>query len=188
MPPGHDNPQTGPSGSKARSPATHSPSTSSPSTPARSYGVSSFSPGFGALVGTDRPRCSAPTTRRRPGATTSTPSATSPAPSPPTASSPGSPLAPFLGCLGVAPAGGEVRTPSPPGLRRQHGLLGSPRRQHGLLGVNMPGGLLSFGDGHYEMGEGEIMGAAVEGAMNVEVVVDLIEGKHASDPPHREQG
>jgi len=32
------------------------------------------------------------------------------------------------------------------------------------------------------MGEGEIMGAAVEGAMNVEVVVDLIKGKHATIP------
>jgi len=44
------------------------------------------------------------------------------------------------------------------------------------LGVNMPGGLLSFGDGHYAMGDGEIIGAAIEGAMNVDVVVSLIKG------------
>jgi acetamidase/formamidase len=44
------------------------------------------------------------------------------------------------------------------------------------LGVNMPGGLLSFGDGHYAMGDGEIIGAAIEGAMNVDVVVTLLEG------------
>jgi amidase len=40
----------------------------------------------------------------------------------------------------------------------------------------MPGGLLSFGDGHYAMGDGEIMGAAVEGALNVDLVVDLLKG------------
>jgi acetamidase/formamidase len=40
--------------------------------------------------------------------------------------------------------------------------------------VNVPGALLSFGDGHYAMGEGEIMGAAIEGAMNVEVFVELL--------------
>ena len=43
-----------------------------------------------------------------------------------------------------------------------------------FLGVNVPGALLSFGDGHYAMGEGEIMGAAIEGAMNVEVYVELM--------------
>jgi acetamidase/formamidase len=42
------------------------------------------------------------------------------------------------------------------------------------LGVNAPGALLSFGDGHYAMGDGEIMGAAIEGALNVEVYVELI--------------
>jgi acetamidase/formamidase len=49
-----------------------------------------------------------------------------------------------------------------------------------FLGVNVPGALLSFGDGHYAMGEGEIMGAAIEGAMNVDVYVELI--KKASTP------
>ncbi len=43
-----------------------------------------------------------------------------------------------------------------------------------FLGVNVPGALLSFGDGHYAMGDGEIMGAAIEGAMNVEVYVELL--------------
>ena len=43
-----------------------------------------------------------------------------------------------------------------------------------FLGVNVPGALLSFGDGHYAMGGGEIMGAAIEGAMNVEVYVELL--------------
>jgi acetamidase/formamidase len=50
------------------------------------------------------------------------------------------------------------------------------------LGVNVAGGLLSFGDGHYAMGDGEIMGAAVEGAMNVELVVELVKGRYTPVP------
>jgi acetamidase/formamidase len=50
------------------------------------------------------------------------------------------------------------------------------------LGVNVPGGLLSFGDGHYAMGDGEIMGAAVEGAMSVELVVDLVKKSYTPVP------
>ena len=46
----------------------------------------------------------------------------------------------------------------------------------------MPGALLSFGDGHYAMGEGEIIGTAVEGAMNVEITVDLIKGRETPWP------
>jgi acetamidase/formamidase len=42
------------------------------------------------------------------------------------------------------------------------------------LGVRVPGAMLSFGDGHFAMGEGEIIGTAIEGAMNVELTVDLI--------------
>jgi acetamidase/formamidase len=42
------------------------------------------------------------------------------------------------------------------------------------LGVRVPGALLSFGDGHYAMGDGEIIGTAIEGAMNVELTVELI--------------
>jgi acetamidase/formamidase len=43
-----------------------------------------------------------------------------------------------------------------------------------FLGVNVPGAMLSIGDGHYAMGDGEIMGAAIEGAMHVEFLVELI--------------
>ena len=50
------------------------------------------------------------------------------------------------------------------------------------LGVSVPGALLSFGDGHYAQGDGEIIGTAVEGAMNVEVTVDLIKGRETPWP------
>ena len=57
-----------------------------------------------------------------------------------------------------------------------------------FLGVNVPGALLSFGDGHYAMGDGEIMGAAIEGAMNVEVYVELIKKQRDAGAAHRERG
>ena len=40
----------------------------------------------------------------------------------------------------------------------------------------MDGGLFSVGDGHYRQGEGEACGTAVEGAMDVTLIVELIKG------------
>jgi acetamidase/formamidase len=42
--------------------------------------------------------------------------------------------------------------------------------------------LFSIGDGHYAMGEGEIMGAAIEGAMNVELYVEVLKGQATPVP------
>jgi acetamidase/formamidase len=42
------------------------------------------------------------------------------------------------------------------------------------LGVNVPGALLSLGDGHARQGEGETCGVAVETAMDTVIAVDLI--------------
>jgi acetamidase/formamidase len=44
------------------------------------------------------------------------------------------------------------------------------------LGVNVEGALFSVGDGHARQGEGESCGVAVEAAMNVTVIVELIKG------------
>ena len=44
------------------------------------------------------------------------------------------------------------------------------------LRVNVPGALFSLGDGHYRQGEGESCGTAVEGAMNVTAIVELVKG------------
>ncbi len=96
------------------------------------------------------------------------------------------PLAPFLGCLGVAPASGEVRSTIVPD--DFGGNMDCPEVRAGntvYLGVRVPGALLSFGDGHYAMGDGEIIGTAVEGAMNVELTVDLIK-KRATPWPRIE--
>ena len=176
MSPGHDNPQTGPFFIEGAEPGDTVAVHILKLEPARDYAVSSFAPGFGALVADGshgdarrrlarndlalRSRCRK--TRAR------------------TSSRDGKhtwevPLAPFLGCLGVAPAMAEVRSTIVPG--PFGGNMDCPEVRAGntvFLGVNVPGALLSFGDGHYAMGDGEIMGAAIEGAMNVEVYVELL--------------
>lgn len=187
MPPGHDNPQTGPFFIEGAEPGDTIAIHILKLEPARAYGVSSFGPGFGALVGTDQTAMLGPNfpettwrydvdAARGIGRTT-------------TADGRHSwevPLAPFLGCLGVAPAGGEARTSIVPG--PFGGNMDCPDVRAGntaFLGVNVPGALLSFGDGHYAMGEGEIMGAAIEGAMNVEIYVELLK-KRATPVPRIE--
>ena len=93
------------------------------------------------------------------------------------------PLAPFLGCLGVAPPNGEARSTIVPD--NFGGNMDCPEVRAGntvYLGVRVPGGLVSFGDGHYAMGDGEIIGTAVEGAMNVELTVELIKRRETPWP------
>lgn len=187
MPPGHDNPQTGPFFVEGAEPGDTVAVHILKLAPARGFGVSSFGPGFGALVGTDQTAMLGPdfpeTTWRydidaaRGVARTTTRDGKH---------AWDVPLAPFLGCLGVAPAGGEARTSIVPG--PFGGNMDCPEVRAGntvFLGVNVPGALLSFGDGHYAMGDGEIMGAAVEGAMNVEVYVELLK-KRATPVPRIE--
>src|SRR6476659_4618037 len=87
------------------------------------------------------------------------------------------PLEPMLGTVGVAPAGGEVRSSLVP--ERFGGNMDTPEMRAGAtayFGVNVEGALFSVGDGHYRQGEGEACGTAVEGAMNVVLFVDLIKG------------
>jgi acetamidase/formamidase len=182
---GHDNPQTGPFYIEGAEPGDTVAVHILGCAPAREYAVSNFSPEFGALVGTDNTAmlgADLPETTWRYDLDASHKLARS-------SSADGKhswsvPLAPFLGCIGVAPAGGEVRTTIVPG--NFGGNMDCPEVRAGntvYLGVNMPGALLSFGDGHYAMGDGEIMGAAIEGAMNVDVYVELI--KHSATPVPR---
>jgi len=96
------------------------------------------------------------------------------------------PMSPMLGTVGVAPAGGEVRSSLVP--ERFGGNMDSPEVRAGttvFLGVNQEGALFSLGDGHYRQGEGEACGTAVEGAMNSTIIVELIKG-HAPTWPRLE--
>jgi acetamidase/formamidase len=87
------------------------------------------------------------------------------------------PVEPMLGTVGVAPAGGEVRSSLVPD--RFGGNMDTPQMRAGatvFLGVNVEGAMFSVGDGHYRQGEGEACGTAVEGAMTTTLVVDLVKG------------
>jgi acetamidase/formamidase len=87
------------------------------------------------------------------------------------------PLDPMHGTVGVAPPLGEVRSSLTPG--SWGGNMDTPEMRTGTtcyLGVNVPGALLSLGDGHARQGEGETCGVAVECAMNTVAVVDLVKG------------
>jgi acetamidase/formamidase len=87
------------------------------------------------------------------------------------------PVEPMLGTVGVAPAGGEVRSSLVPD--RFGGNMDTPQMRPGTtcyLGVNVEGALFSVGDGHYRQGEGEACGTAVEGAMTTTLVVELVKG------------
>ena len=85
------------------------------------------------------------------------------------------PMDPMHGTIGVAPAGGEVRSALVPDAFG--GNMDTPEMRAGTtcyLGVNVDGALLSLGDGHARQGEGETCGVAVETAMNTTIIVDLI--------------
>jgi acetamidase/formamidase len=182
QPAGHDNPQTGPFYVDGAEPGDTLAIHIEKLEPARAYGISSLFPGFGALNGTDRTAVLQPALPEtvwfyeidgERGVAR-------------TRSSDGKhswevPLAPFLGCLGVSPPNGEARSTIVPD--DFGGNMDCPEVRAGntvYLGVRVPGGLVSFGDGHYAMGDGEIIGTAIEGAMNVEMTVELI--KHRETP------
>jgi len=93
------------------------------------------------------------------------------------------PLHPFLGCIGVAPANGEARSSIVPA--EFGGNMDSPEASVGntlYLPVNVAGALLSFGDGHAAMGDGEVDGTAIEISMKVRLQVDLVKGKKIAWP------
>jgi acetamidase/formamidase len=93
------------------------------------------------------------------------------------------PMNPMHGTVGVAPAGGEVRSALVPDAFG--GNMDTPEMRAGTtcyLGVNVPGALLSLGDGHARQGEGETCGVAVECAMSTVMIVDLIK-QNDSGPP-----
>jgi amidase len=98
------------------------------------------------------------------------------------------PLHPFLGCIGVAPAGGEARSSVVPA--EFGGNMDAPEASVGntlYLPVNAPGALLYMGDGHAAMGDGEIAGTAVEVPLRVRLRVTVIKGKRI-DWPRFENG
>src|SRR5580704_212771 len=93
------------------------------------------------------------------------------------------PLHPFFGCIGVAPAGGEVRASIVPA--EFGGNMDAPEVSVGntlYLPVNVPGALLYMGDGHAAMGDGEVAGTAIEVSLLARVQVSVIKGRKINWP------
>ncbi len=152
--------------------------------PARSHGISSYTPGFGAITGTeytailesplpelvwwyevDKEKGTVKYKALQGDLTIDIP------------------MKPMIGCLGVAPAKNEWRWSVTP--EAYGGNMDCPEVCAGntiYLPVSVPGALLYFGDAHLVQGDGEIIGYGVEAAVNVELKVDLIKGKKIGWP------
>ena len=174
---GHDNPQTGPFFIEGAKPGDVLAVHILDLQPARDYAISSAYPGFGALSATDYTALLNPalpekvwwyTVDRKKGTVTTKLGNRSLAIA----------MKPFLGCIATAPQKGEVRwtvTPEAYGGNMDAYMIKKGATIY--LPINVDGALLEFGDGHLAQGEGEIIGTAVESALNVTLKIDLIKGK-----------
>jgi acetamidase/formamidase len=85
------------------------------------------------------------------------------------------PLDPMHGTVGVAPGGFEARSSLT--CDAHGGNMDTPELRAGTtlyLGVNVHGAMLGLGDGHARQGQGEASGVAVEVAMNTTIAVQVI--------------
>ncbi len=93
------------------------------------------------------------------------------------------PLAPMLGCVGVAPPGGvQYRSGHLGGFG---GNMDYNQLREGVtvyLPVYVPGALLFMGDGHALQGAGELTGNALETSMDIEFTVNLESGGSPQNP------
>jgi acetamidase/formamidase len=93
------------------------------------------------------------------------------------------PIAPMLGCFGVAPAGEQAISTA---TSAEHG--GNMDYRGFVEGVTvyfpvfMPGALFHLGDGHAVQGDGEIVGTGIEISMDVRFRVHVLKGKRIQWP------
>lgn len=93
------------------------------------------------------------------------------------------PLAPMLGCFGVAPPNGQAISTGTSG--EWGGNMDYRGFRPGMtiyLPVFVPGALLHVGDGHAVQGDGEIVGTGVEVSCDIRFTVDLRKGWHINWP------
>jgi amidase len=93
------------------------------------------------------------------------------------------PLQPFLGCIGVAPGGGEARSSIVPA--EFGGNMDAHEARPGYtlyLPVSAPGALLYLGDGHAAQGDGEVAGTAIEVPLRVRLQVDIVKRRKIAWP------
>jgi amidase len=93
------------------------------------------------------------------------------------------PLAPMLGCFGVAPPGGQAISTA---TSAEHGgNMDYPGFVAGVtvyFPVFVSGALLHVGDGHATQGDGEIVGTGIEISMDVQFTIRIIKGKRSQWP------
>jgi acetamidase/formamidase len=98
------------------------------------------------------------------------------------------PLAPMLGCVGVAPPAHQSFRSGDLGPYGGNMDFNQIRERSTVyLPVFQPGALLYVGDGHAAQGDGELTGDALETSMEVEFTVELLPGK-SIDSPRVEDG
>lgn len=93
------------------------------------------------------------------------------------------PLAPMLGCFGVAPALGQAistATSGPNGGNMDYRRFGPGATVS--FPVSEPGALFFLGDGHACQGDGEVVGTGVETSFEVTFTVRVLKGKTIAWP------
>lgn len=99
------------------------------------------------------------------------------------------PLAPMLGCIGVAPDRGQAISTATSG---RHG--GNMDYRGVVAGVTLyfpvfvDGALLHVGDGHATQGDGEVVGTGIEISMDVELTIDVRRGQEIRWPRGESDG
>jgi len=90
------------------------------------------------------------------------------------------PLAPMIGCFGVAPAGGQAistATSGPNGGNMDYRLFAPGTTA--WFPVSVPGALFYLGDGHACQGDGEIVGTGIETSFEMQVTFRVLKRRIA---------
>jgi acetamidase/formamidase len=98
----------------------------------------------------------------------------------------GIPVEPFLGTMGVCPAGADQQPVMPPG--RFGGNIDTRQLTVGstlYLPVQLPGALFSCGDAHAAQGDGEVCVTGIESPMDVTLRFTVLEGRTIPSPQYR---
>ncbi len=93
------------------------------------------------------------------------------------------PILPMLGCIATAPQGAQAYRGTdlgPFGGNMDYNQMGEGVTLY--LPVFHPGGLLTMGDAHAAMGDGEVTGSALETSVDVSLTVDVIPGFASAGP------
>jgi len=93
------------------------------------------------------------------------------------------PTRPFAGTIGVAPAKPGCHSAIPPThCGGNMDIKNLVRGSQLLLPVEVPGALLSVGDGHAAQGDGEVCGTAIETRLTIQIRVSVIKASHQQIP------